>query len=92
MDFMRSIIEIRQQLERRWCLHIKPTWLLVRGCVASIIERLMCSLMSHGRRILLGRILVLAPSKNELKLVETSCNTPLKWRRHGMDEAKIQNN
>ena len=47
-------------------------------------------------RILLGRILVLAPSKNELKviekLVETSCNTSLKWRRRGMNEAKVQNN
>jgi len=36
-------------------------------------------------RILLGRILVLAPSKSELKviekLVEASCNAPLKWER-----------
>jgi hypothetical protein len=36
-------------------------------------------------RILLGRILVLAPSKSELKvvekLVEVSCNAPLKWER-----------
>jgi hypothetical protein len=46
-------------------------------------------------RILLGRILVLAPGKSELKvvekLVEASCNTPLKWGRHGMNEARIQN-
>jgi hypothetical protein len=37
-------------------------------------------------RVLLGKILVLAPSKNELKLVEklveASCNAPLKWERH----------
>ena len=36
-------------------------------------------------RVLLGRILVLAPSKSELKvvekLVEASCNAPLKWER-----------
>jgi hypothetical protein len=46
-------------------------------------------------RILLGRILVLAQSKSELKavekLVEASCNSPLKWGRHGMNEARIQN-
>ena len=34
-------------------------------------------------KVLLGRILVLAPSKNELKLVEISCNTPLKWGNAG---------
>jgi DNA helicase HerA-like ATPase/DNA-binding MarR family transcriptional regulator len=36
-------------------------------------------------RVLLGRILALAPSKSELKvvekLVEASCNAPLKWER-----------
>ena len=43
-------------------------------------------------RVLLGRILVLAPGKNELKFVEIFCNIPLEWMRHGMDEAKVQNN
>jgi hypothetical protein len=36
-------------------------------------------------KVLLGRILVLAESKSELKvvekLVEASCNAPLKWER-----------
>jgi hypothetical protein len=41
-------------------------------------------------KVLLGRILVLALGKNELKFVETSCYTPLKWRRHRMNEAKVQ--
>ena len=39
-----------------------------------------------------GRILVLAPSKSELKvaekLVEASCNAPLKWERHRVRELK----
>jgi len=43
-------------------------------------------------RILHGRILVLAPSKSELKvaekLVEASCNAPLKWERHRVRELK----
>lgn len=40
-------------------------------------------LQKRMSRVLLGRILVLAPSKSELKvvekLVEASCNAPLKW-------------
>lgn len=42
-------------------------------------------LQRRMNKILLGRILVLAPSKNELKaiekLVEASCNAPLRWER-----------
>jgi DNA helicase HerA-like ATPase len=41
-------------------------------------------------KILLGRILVLAPSKSELKiigkLVEASCNAPLKWEKRRVRE------
>ncbi|MCC6024583.1 MAG: ATP-binding protein, partial [Thaumarchaeota archaeon] len=42
-------------------------------------------LQKRMSRVLLGRILVLAPSKSELKviekLVEASCNAPLKWEK-----------
>ncbi|MCC6024133.1 MAG: hypothetical protein LM600_05475 [Thaumarchaeota archaeon] len=42
-------------------------------------------LQKRMSRVLLGRILVLAPSKSELKVVEklvkASCNAPLKWER-----------
>jgi len=41
-------------------------------------------------KVLLGRILVLAPSKSELKvvemLVEASCNAQLKWERRRAKE------
>ena len=69
------------------------THMVIGSRMCSFYNREIAVLVDESREgIRLGRILVLAPSKNKLKLVETSCNTSLKWRRRGMNEAKVQNN